>query len=43
LTFHFGELIVCERCRELSGKTQPSNHGATSNVEMIRIAIELDG
>jgi hypothetical protein len=37
LSFHFGELVVGVRGRELGIVTQRGDHGAASNIKVVRI------
>jgi hypothetical protein len=43
LALHLRELVVCVVGRALGGVSQGRDHGATSDVEVVGIAIELDG
>jgi hypothetical protein len=44
MSFHFGELVVGVRGRELGSVAQRGDHGAaTNNINVVRIKIELYG
>jgi hypothetical protein len=42
LAFHLGELVMSVRCCKLGCVSQGGNHGAASNIKVVRITIELD-
>jgi hypothetical protein len=43
LSLHFGELVVGGRGRELGSVAQRGDHGAASNIKVVRITVEIDG
>jgi hypothetical protein len=43
LSLHLSELVMGARGRKLGGVSQRRDHGAASNIKVVRITVELDG